>query len=115
MAMTSATFVYETGLPPTRAAWVAVFGGDSAKAGQHAANVAAGRGATIGGPQWETSPQLNGGRPFRLYPLRYPAERISTAPEPPMPSSGMSPTTAQTEASSRSGDFSPMPNTVSVH
>lgn len=48
-------------------------------------------------------------------PESHPADRISTAPEPPIPSSGMSPTTAHTQASSRSGETVPSPGTHSVH
>lgn len=106
MAATSAMIMYSPDAPH-EATHVAVLGGDEAKAGQHARNVATARGCVIGGPTWETDERLNGGRPYRLYRLRYPAERISTAPEPPMPSSGMSPTTAHTQASSRSGEMVP--------
>lgn len=69
MAVTSAVIMYSPEEPhePTH---VAVLGGDSVKAGQHAAGVATRRGYVIGGPTWETDERLNGGRPYRLYRLR---------------------------------------------
>jgi hypothetical protein len=77
MATTSATYMYGQ---PGEATHVAVFGGDSSKASQHAANCARALGKTIGGPTWETSPQLNGGRPYRLYKLLDPQRKTLDAP-----------------------------------
>jgi hypothetical protein len=113
MTATSATYIYGE---PGQVTHVAVFGGDAAQARRHASAAAGVKNATASRPEWTTEPQLNGGKPFRLYPLRYyPADRISTAPEPPIPSSGMSPTTAHTDASSRSGETVPSPGIHSVH